>query len=100
MGDDQKTPPGVIALFIGPDGYVWGKGSYFARSVPGGYSLEDGQEYFAKSEMVRDVKFNVMNHSFARRMADYAFESAMDRMVREEGFRIHIVSTHKGDGDG
>lgn len=86
------TPKGVVVLFVGPDGYVWGRGVDFERQAAGGCSLQDSQSYRARNRLALDVMSRVLSPVFAKHLATYAFENVMERLRDQDGFKVHEIA--------
>lgn len=83
-------PPGVVALFIAPNGHVIASATDFELSAPGGCSLAEGQSWRARDR----VKWQAVKAFSSPAMTDaldgYLLEQIADRML-QKGYRIHIV---------
>lgn len=91
-------PKGVVALFIGPDGYVWATGTDFAEGAWSGFTLVEAQTKRATDQMRRDFAVNTCNRAVADAMGLYDIEQIMRRMA---GYRVHVVEIGHGmDGSG
>lgn len=93
-GQQTDQPKGVVALFIGPDGYVWATGTDFAEGAWSGFTLVEAQAKRATDQMRRDFVVNTCNRAVADAMGLYDIEQIMRRM---EGYRVHVVEIGHGE---
>lgn len=89
-------PPGVVALFIAPDGHVIASANDFDRTRPGGCSIVKGQTWRARDRVKWEAVKALASPAVTDALDGYLLEQIADRMLRK-GYRIHIVEIGHGE---
>lgn len=91
-----NNPNGVVAVIIGPDGYVWASESDFEQ-VNGIGNIES-QTHHARRCAINSFFRAACNQVVADAIDAYQKEQIM-RNLQSKGWRIHVVKIGYGDGE-
>lgn len=97
-----KSPQGVVAVLIAPDGHVVAHGADFDRSGYGGFTMLQAQTMRAEQMVKREAIRAMCNAAFAKAACEYSGSGPriIDDMCRAHGYRIEIIRIgYEGDDD-
>ena len=91
MSKEILPPPGVIAIWIDPQGRVIRSAADFDRSAPGGYALSEGQAYRATQSVKWAAVKAFCSPVLTDALGGYTLEEIAEAMLAK-GHKIALVA--------
>lgn len=87
----SKTPCGVVAVFVGPDGREIVSVSDFSLDGYGGFSAKEAQEHRVKDAISARVIQAFCSDAVGKHIDRYRASEILREMQREDGFKLHLI---------
>lgn len=100
MGETAKTPeapPGVVAVFMFPDGAELASVADFERSGYGGYTLLEAQTLRAKQAVKWKAVRALCHNDVPDSLDSYEVERIAESLIRKKGYRMTVFLVNQSE---